>query len=479
MSDGDLSTGGPDGTDGARELARLRSERDRALAELEHLRARRPSRRRLRRIVAVTLVVASCVSFLGGGVGIWAGRNFLDTDVWVQRVGPLAEDPAVQRAIGSRVTDEVMRLVDPRALFEDVLPERGRLLAVPLAGAVEGFVGDQVDAVVASDGFARLWVQLNRRAHAAAVRVLRDESDVVTAGDRSVTLNLLPLVDRVLQRLEARTPELLGRPVPLPRLGVDDPPAAAVRVLGQRLGVDLPRDFAQVEVYDAGRLRQLQDAVALFDRLVWFMVVACVACAVGALAVSVDRRRTLLQLAVADVLLLALLRRAAARTEVQLLDLVRGTEEQRAVRSVVRALFEGLFDGTRVLLWLLGIVIVVAAVTGSGPRATALRRRAVAAIRAVGSAARDHGPDPATGAWLVAHRDVLQVGVVAVGAVLLWWWDLSWTGVLVLLVAVGAAVALLARLRPPDGESDDVVAGAGGAGADDDRIRGAGAGPEA
>ena len=33
----------------------------------------------------------------------------------------------------TRLTDQLMEVVDPRSLFEEVLPERGRLLAVPLA----------------------------------------------------------------------------------------------------------------------------------------------------------------------------------------------------------------------------------------------------------------------------------------------------------------------------------------------------------
>jgi hypothetical protein len=68
----------------------------------------------------------------------------------------------------------------------------------------------------------------------------------------------------------------------------------------------------------------------------------------------------------------------------------------------------------------------------------------------VASTARDRGSDPGTVAWLVTHRDILQVAGVAVGLVLLWWLDLSWFGVLLLLGLVAGYELLLARLPPPD-----------------------------
>lgn len=71
----------------------------------------------------------------------------------------------MQDALSARLTEQVMALVDPEALFEEVLPEQGQVLAVPLANAVEGFVGDQVDVFIASDAFEHLWVGAIEVAH--------------------------------------------------------------------------------------------------------------------------------------------------------------------------------------------------------------------------------------------------------------------------------------------------------------------------
>jgi hypothetical protein len=405
-----------------------------------------------RRVVAVALVVVSCLSFLTGGVGIWASRNFLDTDIWVDRAGPLVEDPAVQDALAREITDQIMQIVDPRALFTEVLPERGQLLAVPLANAVTGFVRDQVDKFVASDAFEQLWVEANRRAHEAAVQVLRGDSEVVTAGEQTVTINLVPIINRVLAQLTSLSPEILGREVDIPDVQIDDVPESAIRTINERLGTDLPPDFGQITVYDQGRLKELQDAIALFDRLVWASVVVFVASTVGALAVSVDRRRTVLQLAIADAVLLVLIRRGAIRAQEQVLDLVRVDDNRPVAKAVTTTFLQGLFDGTRVLLWFLAAVIAIAVVVGPGRRTVAFRHRVAAGAAALVGAARSQAGDPATRAWLTEHRTVLQAVVAAVAVAVLWWSSLSWFGMLVVLAVAGALVALLGRLEPPPGD---------------------------
>jgi hypothetical protein len=434
------------------EVERLRAERDAARAQLASAEQRPPSRHLTRRIVVGVLVVLSCLSFLTGGAGIWASRNFLDTDVWVDRVGPLADDPDVQAALSREITTEVMQLVDPQALFEDVLPERGQLLAVPLSGAVEGFVGDQVSTFVASDAFARLWVGINEQAHAAAVRVLKGDSDVVQAGDDEITLNLVPVINQVLSRITSVSPELFGRTVDIPDVQIDEVPTAAIDAVNNAFGTDLPEDFGQITIYDQGALKEVQDAIALFDRIVVLSVVVFVLATIGAIALSVDRRRTVLQLAITDVLLLILMRRAGMIAQDQVLGLVRVEDNEPAVRAATDALLQGLFDGTRLLLWLFGIIIVIAWLTGSSPRVVKVRGGIASAATGVVSAARDRGSDPATVAWLVAHRDALRVAGVVVALGLLWWLDLSWFGVFVLLALVVAYEVLLSRL--PDRDQD-------------------------
>ena len=116
----------------------------------------------------MALVVVTSIVFTVAVAGVWARRNALNTDKWVDTVGPIGEDPAVQQALASWMTTELTGAIDATAFFERVLPEQGQALAAPLSGAVEGFVGDRVDVFLASDTFERLWVEVNRRAHAVS-----------------------------------------------------------------------------------------------------------------------------------------------------------------------------------------------------------------------------------------------------------------------------------------------------------------------
>src|SRR5690606_17142059 len=297
----------------ASEIERLRAEREALRAEVAALRGERRRRGWLRRTSAALLVALACVALVAAVLGVWARRNFLDTDRFVARAGPLIEEPAVQEALAARLTDQVMVPVDAEALFEEALPERGQVLAVPLANAVEGFVRDQVETFLATEQFERLWVAAIDLAHTGSVRVLRGESEAVTATDGQVTLNLLPVVNAVLAEITARSPEILGREVDLPDVTVDEMPAAAITRIEGALGVELPEDFGQLTVYDDGKLAAAQDAIGLFDRFVVLLLPPGIVVAGAALWMSPRRRRTLLQLAAGRAIGMVLIRRVGFR----------------------------------------------------------------------------------------------------------------------------------------------------------------------
>jgi hypothetical protein len=441
------------------EVARLQEEQARLQSEVDSLRAqlattpRRPPGRP-RRIVAAALVVLTVIVFTVAVVGVWARRNALNTDRWVTTVGPIAEDPAVQQALGRWITTEIMGVIDADALFESVLPERGQILAVPLTNALRGFVNDQVDSFLASDTFERLWVQINRRAHARVVDVL--EGDLPPAlrveGD-DVVLNVIPVLNQVLARIGEASPEIFGRTVDIPTVTVDEIPEAAIERIEDALGRDLPADFGQFTVFDAQRLGQVQDAVELFNRLVVFAAILALVLVAITLWVSPSRRRTLLQLTVGIALGIVLVRRLGLRLEDDVVDLVR-PENREAAGVVVGAFVSSLLDATA---WILGIALAIAAiaaVTGPYRWAQALRRGTVSVAQGSVSAARAaiaHRPDERTVAWVASHKEALQLGGIVTGIAALLLVDLSWFGIVVLGLLVGGfevAVARIAELAP-------------------------------
>lgn len=426
------------GTDSGTEVARLRAERDELRAQVETLQRRSRQRGWWRRAATVGLVVLACVVLTSAVVGLWARRNFLDTDRFVDRAGPLIEEPSVQQALANRVTEQLMTVVDPQALFTDVIPERGRLLAVPLANAVEGFVHDRVESFVATEQFERLWIGAIRVAHEAASRVLRGESEAVVTEDGRITLNLVPVVNAVLQRITATSPEILGREVDLPDVTVDEIPDAAIARIEDALDVDLGDDFGQFTVYDDGTLGAAQDAVGLFDRLVVLLLPLGVALAVAALWISRRRRRTLLQLAAGLALGMVLLRRVGFRLQEEVASLPPTAEGRRAGAAAVEQFLQPLTTFAAWTLAGIAVIAAVAVITADYPWAVSLRGTAgelwSQAVATTGERARDE----TTVAWISEHRDVLLIGGGALGLVLLWIADLSWAGLLVVLGLVAA-----------------------------------------
>lgn len=445
----------------ASEIARLEAERARLQAEVDGLRAqlRREKRPRPagrpRRVATTVFVVLTAVLVTVAVTGLWARRNALNTDRWVRTVGPIAAQPAVQDALGNYLTTQLMTVVDAEDILEEVLPERGQILAGPLTNALRGFVDDQVTAFLASDSFERLWLAINERAHERVVAVLEGDAprNLQIEGD-DVVLNVVPVLNQILATIGEASPEILGRTVDLPTVSIDDVPQAAVERIEDALGRDLPDDFGQFTVFETQRLRQVQNAVRLFDTLVVAAVVAALALIAFTLWLSPHRRRTFLQLLVGIAVGMVLVRRLGIRLEQDVVEMVK-PENQDAARVIVGAFVSSLLDATK---WILGIVAAVAAVavlTGPYPWVRSLRRRTRSAAGTAAAAAATlatRRPDERTVAWVADHREALQLGGIVVGILLLLAVDLSWFGVLAVLVVVAVyelGVQRIADFAPP------------------------------
>ena len=429
------------------EVEQLRFERDALQAQLQALEHRTDRRMWFRKSIVILLVVLACLSFTAAVPGVWAQRSFLDTDRFVSRVGPLIDEPEVQEALTLRRTTELMLLIDPQQLFEEVLPARGRLLAAPLANAVEGFVQDRVETFVATGTFAQLWEASARVAHETSASLLRGRrGEVVAVEEGQVTLNLLPVIDALLREIGSVSPEILGREIDIPDLSVEDIPTAAIVRLENALAVDLDDDFGQLTVYDEDKLAAAQKGVELVDRMVVVLLPLSVVFAGVALWMSRHRRRTLLQLAGGVTIGTVLVRRVAFGLEDDLAALP-PTDAGRDAAAVAVAVF--LDPLTTFAAWSMAVaavVVVMAVVTGSYPWVVLLRRRVAGLARTVSSTAAAQARNEATAAWVTANRDALLVAGVVVGLFVLWTVELSWLGLLLVIGLVAAFEAVVYRI---------------------------------
>ena len=137
---------------------------------------KRVKRVRLRKILVGILVVLTCLSITATTIDTWAHRTLLNTDAWVDTVGPLGTDPQVTAALANFVTTQIVTTLDLEQRAQDALEQaapQAAFLAAPITNAIEGFVHDKMVAFFDSSAWATLWTEANRFAHQTAVNILR------------------------------------------------------------------------------------------------------------------------------------------------------------------------------------------------------------------------------------------------------------------------------------------------------------------
>ncbi|WAL96468.1 hypothetical protein [Streptomyces sp. Je 1-369] len=455
-ADDRTTTGGPGADD---ELVRLR-------AEVAALRSRADTRRSgkvrllvVRRVAAAVLIALAAVLAVTSVVGVWGARTTLSTGRWVDTVDDLPSHPAVNRAVSAYLTDQIFGRLEVEQRLSEALPDRAAFLAPPVTGAVRDYVRTSVSELIATDEFQTLWRTTNRFAHERIVTILEERNKNVRAEGDTVTLNLLPMINNVLDTLEDRLPTLFGKDLDLPRITSGEIPPGLHDRIEDALGVTLPDDFGQVRLYDRGELSQVQEMVLLFKRAVWGIVIAVPVLLALALWISPNRRRTVLQFGLWLVVAVTVLTSVLRAVRDQLLAQVKPGAYREGVRDVLWTVFETLRERGAQLLWLGVAIAVVAYLVGPGRLPVWLRRTVAKGARAFGGlvvrAAR-RGTGAGARRWVRGHADVLRVGGLFV-AVLVALLLASWTALLVValvLLAYEAGVTLLAR-GGPEAASED------------------------
>jgi hypothetical protein len=431
------------------EVERLKAEREELEARVETLEAKPVKRRRLRRVLTPILVALSIVVFTITVPAAWGARTVLNTDRYVATVAPLADDPAVQESIATKLTDQVFLALDVQGTISDALGELGEratVLAGPLTTAVKGFVQDQVEKVVASDAFKTFWVEANRFVHTQVLAILRGDTETITIVKGKVLLNLLPLVNLALGSIQTVASDLVGRDVTLPEISESDVPSASIAKLEQALGIDLPDTYGQIVVYDSEELASLQQALYVFQRLLVLLLLLIPILVAASLLVSTRRRRTLIQLTTGAAVGLVLIRRIAIMSRNDLYDKV-DTQRFPSVRVLTDDLMESLFRYTAILLAIVLLTLLIALITGPYPWAVTVRGWVRDGARGIASAFGGHDvPNTGRVRWIRDHRDALMLAGGVVALLLLLLFNLSWWAFVIVTVVIALYEIALARL---------------------------------
>ena len=413
-------------------------------------------RRRPFRVSIVGLLVAlSCLLVLLSTTEVWAHRTLLDTDTFVGTVSPVFQNPAVTSAVATRATDQLFTELNLQARLKDALPPKVNFAAAPIANATKGFVAGQLATVLASPQFQAIWTQTLTSTHQLLVAVLRGQhTAAVSTSGGYIVLNTVPLINQALGKVSGLASNLTGKQVTLPTITSDQPPQQAVNKLSQALGVQLPSDFGQITLVKSSGRTEIQRGVKAFDRFTLILPLVTIVIIALSLWLSVNRRRTLLQLAVGVSLLMIVERRVTLHEQSTLAS---GAHNPQVAQIVLGDLLHGFFVLTA---WVLGVALVLLVIAVlSGPYGWAVAMRSWVK-RTWHSIAEARGGDHrgAVG-WMASHAAGLQLAGAVVAGILLLIVSVSWISFLIVGVLLLAYEVYLQRIKPPTADEASPISG--------------------
>jgi hypothetical protein len=350
-----------------------------------------------KRIASATLLVLATIFVIGATFGIWAQRQALNTDNWVATTTRMLQNQRIRDAVATALVD---RLYDTNAVetrLKETLPPRLDRLAAPAAAGLKEIAVRNAPRLLGSSAALTAWKTANRQAH----RVFVDVVDGKVAKNGEVTLN----VQGLLQQVAA---------------GTGLPAGAADKI---------PPSVAQIQLLKSDQIATAQDAVRGFKDAVWVLIALAVLCFAGAIALSADRRRTVVSvgwcLIIGAVAVLALRRVGGVAVENALAD----APNAHAVAGDIWSIGTSLLFAAATGGLLLGILVASGAwLAGPGRVATGIRRASAPVYR--------------------DRPGVAHGGLALALLLLILWSPVPWTGeVIPVLIVVIAAFVWLEWLR--------------------------------
>jgi hypothetical protein len=229
---------------------------------------------------------------------VWGSATFLNTDSWLTIIGPVGQNPQVIQSVSTYAAAEVITLLDVQQRVQGALPPRISFLAAPLTLAVQNFTQGRIANLMHRPQFHTIWINLNRRVHDRVLAALRGQGNVVHITNGVVTLNLIPVIDEGLQWVQQHLPGMLSQKVQLPAPTSLEIPQQAQQKLSQALGIPVPSDLGQIQLFQSAQLASVQQLLRIWDVLTVLLPILTALLILATLWVSPDLRRTLVQLGI-------------------------------------------------------------------------------------------------------------------------------------------------------------------------------------
>jgi hypothetical protein len=134
-----------------------------------------PTRQR-RKTVYALIAVASLIGFLAV-FAIWANRQLLETDTWVDTSTKLLEDDEIRTQVSYFMVDALYTNVDVQAELQQALPPRLQPLAGPASAGLRELTLRLADQALQRPRVQQLWEDANRVMHEQLIDVVEHDSN--------------------------------------------------------------------------------------------------------------------------------------------------------------------------------------------------------------------------------------------------------------------------------------------------------------
>ncbi len=396
---------------------------------------------RVRNVASWVLVVLAVLATVLALMSMWTFRTLNNTDLFVDRVGSIIEQPEVSQAVGERAAAELVDALDLQGRIADVLPEQAALVAAPITTAAQNYLASAATSLIQTEQFQAVWDATLAQGHRLSIGVLSgNDTEVVENSDGLIVLNITPVVNALLVEGAGFLSDLLNRDISAPTITpetIDD----AIAALEEQLDTELPNDFGTIVLFESEDLASAQSLYATVKTLIWIGPIAALVLIGLALAVSTRRVRTMAAIVVGVALGLLLVRLSLAPAQESLAAAVSDAGLSAAVGAAFSEVTSSLVNGIAVVL-VLGIIAAIVLVMGGD---SAVARKGRGALReAPGLAARYRGAFLIGGAVLAL---LLLAGIPG----------RSWAQLLIVLLIYAAfALAVLLAPRPKAASTPDL-----------------------
>jgi hypothetical protein len=289
-----------------------------------------------RQPIAAMLLVLGCLIAPLALAGLWLHVNIMDVDGYVATITPVADDPAVQKAVADVLTDQVFGALDVDQILSGSLPPALGFISGSLGAQLENLTRKLTEQAVSSGAFRGFWAAANRRVHPILLKAIKSKGKLNLTTDGLVSLDLVEVTRNI-------TDLLTTSGIALPE------------VLPEALTT------GNVVLLDSRPLARAGKVILALDGLYWLLPLVVLAFLLGSVLVASRRLRTAIYVGVGLLLAMAALEAGVAVGRAYYLG---ATDDAGIPHDASAALWRVVTSSLRLWGWavlVVGVVVALAA----------------------------------------------------------------------------------------------------------------------